>query len=128
MTRRCRAAANHGDLPDGWTKSLTHEVALALTMPPQSAEKLMWTAWELSARLPRTAELLARGEITFAKARAVNEALAPLTDADAAAAEALSAPELPGKTYGQAEKLAVAAALTVDPDAAARRRDEAERN
>src|ERR1700761_1660995 len=27
----------HGDLPDGWTKSLTHEVALALAMPPQSA-------------------------------------------------------------------------------------------
>ena len=37
----------HGDLPEGWTKSLTHEVALALAMPPQSAEKLMWTAWDL---------------------------------------------------------------------------------
>ena len=97
-------------------------------MPPQSAEKLMWTAWELSARLPQTVALLARGVITYAKARAVDDALAPLTDAGAATAEALIVPELPGKTYGQAEKLAVAAALTVDPGAAARRREEAERN
>ena len=34
----------HGDLPDGWTKSLAHEVALALAMPPQSVERLMQTA------------------------------------------------------------------------------------
>ncbi len=118
----------HGDLPNGWSKSLTHEVALALAMPPQSAEKLMWTAWELGARLPGTADLLARGAITYAKTRAVDDALAPLTDADAAAAEALIVPELPGKTYGQVEKLAVAAAMSVDPGAAARRREDAERN
>jgi hypothetical protein len=37
----------HGDLPDGWTKSLTHEVALALSMPAVSADKLMWLAWNL---------------------------------------------------------------------------------
>jgi hypothetical protein len=38
------------------------------------------------------------------------------------------APELPGKTFGQAEKLAVHAALTVDPASATRRREEAEQN
>ncbi|HVT69697.1 MAG TPA: hypothetical protein VHF26_18240, partial [Trebonia sp.] len=37
----------HGDLPDGWTRSLTHEVALALAMPAQSAETLLRTAWDL---------------------------------------------------------------------------------
>ena len=114
--------------PDGWSKSVTHEVALALAMPPQSAEKLMWTAWELGTRLPRIASLLERGVITFPKARVVDEALAALSDADAATAEALIAPELPGKTFDQTEKLAVQAALTVDPESAARRREEAERN
>ena len=122
------ARGYHGDLPDGWSRSLTHEVSLALAMPPQSAEKLMWTAWDLGARLPGTGALLAAGTLTYAKARAVGDALAALTDADAATAEAMIAPELPGKTYGQAEKLAVAAAMTVDPDSAVRRREEAERN
>jgi len=118
----------HGDLPDGWTKSLTHEVALALAMPPQSAEKLMWTAWDLLARLPGTGALLADGTLTLAKARAVYEALAPLTDEDAAKAEAMIVSELPGKTFGQAEKLALQAAITVDPGSASRRREDAERN
>jgi Domain of unknown function (DUF222) len=118
----------HGDLPDGWTKSLTHEAALALAMPPQSAEKLMWTAWNLRARLPETGALLAHGALTLAKARAVDEALSQLTDEDAAEAEAMIVPQLPGKTFGQAEKLAVQAALTVDPESATRRRAEAERN
>jgi hypothetical protein len=118
----------HGDLPDGWSKSLTHEAALALAMPPQSAEKLMWTAWDLSARLLETGALLAAGAITPPKARAVQEALAQLADQDAAQAEAMIVPELPGKTFGQTEKLAVQAAVTVDPQSATRRREEAERN
>ncbi|HEY3883228.1 MAG TPA: DUF222 domain-containing protein [Trebonia sp.] len=118
----------HGDLPDGWSKSLTHEVALGLAMPPQSAEKLMWTAWDLHARLPETGRLLEAGVITLPKARAVQEALAPLSDADAARAEAVIAPHLPGKTFGQTEKLAAQAAVTADPGSAARRREEAERN
>jgi hypothetical protein len=42
----------HGDLPDGWTRSLTHEVALALSMPAVSADKLMWLASNLQAVLP----------------------------------------------------------------------------
>jgi hypothetical protein len=65
----------HGDLPEGWTKSLTHEVALALSMPAASADKLMWLAWNLQALLPGTGDLLASGDLTIAKARAVDTAL-----------------------------------------------------
>ena len=36
--------------------------------------------------------------------------------------------ELPGKTYGQAEKLALRAAIAVDPESATRRREDAERH
>jgi hypothetical protein len=117
----------HGDLPDGWTKSLTHEVALALSMPAGSADKLMWLAWNLQALLPGTGALLAGGDLTLAKARAVDGALNLLSDQDAAAAETMIVPELPGKTYGQVQKLAVQAAITVDPQAATRRRQDAER-
>ena len=118
----------HGDLPDGWTKSLAHEVALALSMPAVSADRLLWLAWDLEGRLPGVGGLLAAGKLTAAKAKAVGEALQQLSDEDAAAAEALILPELPGKTYGQVVKLAVHAAVTVDPDSAARRREDAERD
>jgi Domain of unknown function (DUF222) len=117
-----------GDLPEGWTKSLTHEVAAALSMPAVSAEQLMWLAWDLRARLPGTGALLAAGALTYGKARAVQVALQQLTDEDAAAAEAMIVPELPGKTHGQVARLAEAAAVTVDPGSAARRREDAEKN
>jgi Domain of unknown function (DUF222) len=118
----------HGDLPEGWTKSLTHEVAAALSMPVVSADRLMWLAWDLEGRLPGVGGLLAAGELTGSKAKAVSEALQQLTNEDAAAAEAMIRPDLPGKTYGQVVKLAVEAALSVDPESATRRREDAERN
>jgi hypothetical protein len=118
----------HGDLPAGWTKSLTHEVAQALSMPAVSADRLMWLAWDLEGRLPGTGALLAAGVLTTSKAQAVDEALQQLSGEDAAAAEAMILPDLPGKTYGQAVKLAVQAAITVDPESATRRRQDAERN
>src|SRR6185437_13965622 len=54
---------HHGDLPDGWTSSLTREVALALAMSAQSAENMMWLAWDLQARLPGVGRLLADGTL-----------------------------------------------------------------
>ncbi|MGH3295851.1 MAG: DUF222 domain-containing protein [Trebonia sp.] len=114
-------------MPDGWTKSLTHQVALALSMPAGSADTLMWLAWNLHALLPGTGTLLADGDLTLAKARAVDGALNLLSGRDAAAAEAMIVPELPGKTYGQVQRLAVQAAITVDPQAATKRRQDAER-
>jgi hypothetical protein len=117
-----------GDLPEGWTRSLTHEVALALSMPAASAERLMWLAWNLQALLPGTGDLLAAGELTLAKARAVDTAMNLLSPEDAARAEAMIVPELPGKTYGQVHQLATQAALTVDPQAGTRRRQDAERH
>jgi hypothetical protein len=118
----------HGDLPEGWTKSLTHEVAAALSMPVVSADRMMWLAWDLASRLPGVGGLLAAGALTSSKAKAVNEALQQLTNDDAAAADAMILADLPGKTYGQVVKLAVQAAITVDPESATRRREDAERN
>jgi len=116
-----------GDLPEGWTKSLTYEAAAALAVSVTSAENLMWLAWDLQAQLPRTGELLAGGDLTLAKARAIDQAFNPLTDEDTAAAEAMIMPDLAGKTHAQVAKLAEQAAITVDPESAARRREEAER-
>ena len=49
-----------------------------------------------------------------------------MTDADAASAEALILSQLAGKTYPQVLRLAEQAALTVDPELAQRRREQAQ--
>ena len=118
----------HGDLPDEWSKSLTTDVALALAMSPVSAEKLMQTAWDLGALLPGIGRLLEDGTLTYTKARVINDALELLSEPDKAAAEAMIADRLAGKTYGQVEKIAAQAAITVDPGLAERTREHAERN
>ena len=117
----------HGDLPDTWDDSLDHELAAALGMAAQTANKLAWLAWELQARLPGIGARLADGTITNSKARAVAEELAVLSDDDAAQAEALILDKLAGKTQGQITKLAAQAACTVDPDGAQKRRERAEK-
>ena len=118
----------HGDLPDEWSKSLTTEIALALAMSPVSAEKLMQTAWDLGALLPGIGALLEDGTLTYPKARAVSDALELLSEEDKARAEAMIADRLAGKTFGQVDKIAAQAAITVDPGLAERAREHAERN
>lgn len=86
----------HGDLPDQWSDSLNHELALALAMSVQSAEKTALTAWELGARLPGIADLLADGTLTYSKAKLIAKTFQWLSDENAARAEAMILPQLPG--------------------------------
>ncbi len=88
----------------------------------------MQTAWDLGALLPGIGALLEDGTLTYAKARVVNDALELLGEPDKAAAEAMIADRLAGKTYGQVESIAARAAITVDPGLAERAREHAERN
>jgi hypothetical protein len=123
-----RKVGRHGDLPDEWSPSLRHELALALACPVQSAETTAWLAWERQARLPRIGALLDDGTLTLPKARAVIETFKYLTDADAATAESLIAGQLADKTYTQVLRLAERAALTVDPELGERRRQQAQKS
>src|SRR5512146_867936 len=111
----------------GWDDSLTYEIAAALAMGPASAGNLAHLAHALGTRLPGIGRLLAGGVVTRAKARLVAQVFEPLTEDEAARAEALIMGELAGKTYPQAERLAWRAALAVAPDVAERRRKKAER-
>jgi hypothetical protein len=119
------------DLPDGWDDSLNYEIAAALAMGPVSAGNLAGLAWTLGTRLPGIGRLLARGTLTKAKAKAkaklIVATFAPLTESEAARAEALILGELAGKTWFQVERLARRAALAIAPDIAERRRTNAER-
>ena len=105
-------------------------MAPALALSIQSADKLLRTARELGARLPGIGRLLADGTLTVPKAGLVAETFEGLSDADAARAEELLIPELTGttgKTFAQIERLAAGIADAVDPEAAERRREDAER-
>ena len=108
--------------------SLRYELAGALACSTQSAESTASLAWQLGARLPGIGARLDDGTLTGPKARAVAETFEQLTDPDAAAAEALIADQLAGKTYTQVLRLAEQAALTVDPGLAERRREHAQKN
>jgi hypothetical protein len=112
-------------LPDGWEDSLNYEIAGALAMGPQSAQSLASLAWALGMRLPGTGRLLAGGVLTQPKARLIVTVFEPLSEEEAAHAEALILPELEGKTYFQVQRLAWRAALAVAPDVAGRRRSRA---
>jgi hypothetical protein len=120
-------APRHGDLPDEWSPSLRHGLAGALACSVQSAETTAWLAWEQQARLPGIGASLDNGTLTLAKARAIIETFKYLTDGDAARAEALILDRLAGKTYTQVLRLAEQAALTVDPELATRRREQAQK-
>ena len=95
---------------------------------PSRPRRTASLAWQLQARLPGIAARLDDGTLTCAKARAITETFEQLTDPDAAAAEALIADQLAGKTYTQVLRLAEQAALTVDPDLAERRREHAQKS
>jgi hypothetical protein len=119
------ARPRHGDLPDQWSDSLNHELALALAVSVQSAERTALTAWELGARLPGIAALHADGTLTYPKAKLIAETFQWLGDEDAAMAEAMIIPQLTGttgKTWSQVMNLAARIASQVDPGLAERRR------
>jgi hypothetical protein len=115
-------------LPDAWDETVTHEVSAELGISPQAADKLIWLAWALEARIPRIGAALKAGIIDYLKAKIIAEETAVLDDAHLAEAEEMIlAAGLAGKTPGQIGRIAARAVVTVDPDGARRRREEAER-
>jgi hypothetical protein len=116
-----------GELPDMWEDGLTHELAAALGISLQAADKLALLAWELEARLPGIGVKLTDGIIDVVKARIIVDEFAVLDDKRAAEAGKLIVDELAGATPGQIGKLAARLVDTVDPDGSRKRRERAER-
>jgi hypothetical protein len=115
-------------LPDAWDEGTEHELAAQLGISLQAADSLVGLAWTLEARLPRIGAALEAGVIDYVKARAIAAETSVLDDAHVAAAEELIvAAGLAGKTPGQIGKIAARAVVTVDPDGARRRREQAEK-
>ena len=124
-----KQAATRGGQPAGWSKFCADEVAVALALSRRSAERMVPLAHDLATRLPLTRQALAEGIIGDYKAQVIAEATRVLGDAAAAGAEAaVVLHQVTGKTPGQIRAAIGRAVIKADPEAARRRREEAEKD
>ncbi|WP_410665904.1 DUF222 domain-containing protein, partial [Amycolatopsis sp. lyj-84] len=117
---RFRALAQLNRHRDG-ARSVTQEVAFALSLVDNHAGAMVAAAEALTTRLPRTLGLMDQGKVDGFGAMKVAAATAWLSDDNALAADALLEDRLPDKNSGQIRKAASHAALTVDREGAAHR-------
>ena len=103
------------------------EVAAALTLTCRSADRLLHLAAALT-RLPAAAAALAAGRIDMPKAIAFTDELSGLGDVAAAAVAAVTAPDAAALTTSELRRLLRRTVLAIDPDAARKRREKAQKN
>ena len=128
-TTPAAGGARRDRIPAGWGKFCADELAVAMAISRPAAERMLALAYDLAARLPRTAQALHEGVIDAYKAQIIAEATRVLDDAAAAAAEAaILGAGVAGKTPGQIRAAAGRAVLQADPAAARKRREEAQKD
>ncbi len=123
--RRRAYAAAAGDLRP--CDHIGDEVAAALTLTCRAADRLVSLAAAI-ARLPAVGAALAAGRIDLPKAIIFTSELAGLGGVEAAAVAALVAADAPGLTTGQLRGVLHRAVLALDPDAARKRREKAQKD
>ena len=101
------------------------ELAFELHLTPQSAKEQMGYAAAVSARLPAAFAALGAGRIHPVHLRIIEEETSFLSDADAAAADAVLAQTAPGQTFGELRRAAHKLILNLDPGAARKRKEAA---
>lgn len=122
------APARPGAFPEQMSEFISDEIAAALALSGQAASACLDLALDLALRLPGTARALREGVIDYLKARIIAEATKVLSDEDARAVEARILAAAGRQTTGQLRAALARAVLSVDPEAAARRREEAQRD
>src|ERR1700761_861824 len=122
------APAPPGQIPAQVSEFASDEVAAALTLSAQTAGTYSDLALDLATRLPATFHALHHGIIDHLKARVIAEATRVLTDDQAREVEARIFPRAGQQTSGQLRAAVARAVQAVDPEAAARRRAEAQKD
>jgi len=120
-----RSHATRAGKPAPWDSFCADELAVALAISRNAADRALALAHDLAVRLPQTSRALGEGVLSWYKAQVIAESTRVLNDAGAAAAEALVVPDLAGKTPAQIRAAIGRAVLTADPEAARKRREEA---
>src|ERR1700677_3309902 len=114
-------------MPSMWQATLIDEIALVLRSGQGSADKLAALAWTLEVRLPLTGAALDAGILNASLARMIADQTSVLSDEDARAAEAAVAGWWAGRTWPRLRRRLAAAVISIDPDGAAKRREESTR-
>jgi hypothetical protein len=123
----CKGKLLPGRMPEAWNEHAAGELAVQLRLSRQAAGDVIWLAHALAAKLPRTSAALRDGVIDLAKARIIAVLCNLLTPAEARAAEAIlfGDPGVGEMTWGMIRDRIARAVITVNPKAAARRREDA---
>ena len=121
--------ATDSRLPWAWDDRLAREIALELRVSVPAAQKQLWTAWALEARLPGIGKALEQGRLDAGRARMVVEETNVLGNPGqlAAAEELILAGLGKCKTWMDLLRLVQRAVVTVDPDGARKRREQEEK-
>ena len=122
------AATPPGEFPAQLSEFISDEIAAALTLSGRAATAYLDLALDLAIRLPRTARALREGVIDHLRARIIADATQVLTDAQARDVEARIFPRAGQQTSGQLRGSVARAVQAVDPEAAAKRRTEAQKD
>jgi Domain of unknown function (DUF222) len=122
------APAMPGRFPAQLSEFISDEVAAALTLSRRTADAYLDLALDLALRLPATARALHEGIIDYPKARLISGLTRILSDEDARAVEARILPAAGDQTTAQLRAAVSRAVIAVDPEAATRRRQEAQKD
>ncbi len=116
-----------GRMPEACSEHAAGELAVQLRLSRQAAGDLLWLAHALTAKLPRTSAALRDGVIDLPKAQTIALLCNLLTPAEARAAEAIlfADPGVGEMTRGMIRDRIARAVITVNPQAAAKRREDA---
>jgi Domain of unknown function (DUF222) len=125
QARACEAVPSiSGEFPSQISQFTSDEVAAALVLSGPSAGRHLDLALDLAIRLPRTNQALHTGVIDLLRARILAEVTQALDADGAARAEAMILSKAANMTPGQLRTAIARAVLTVDPEAAQRRREQ----
>jgi uncharacterized protein DUF222 len=122
------APAPPESFPDRLSEFVGDEIAAALTLTARTADAYLELALDLATRLPRTARALHEGVIDYPRARLIADLTRVLSDEDARVVETQMLPTAGQQTTGQLRAALARAVLAVDPEAATRRREQAQRD
>src|SRR6201996_2542668 len=117
-----------GQFPDQISEFASDEVAAALTLTSRAADGHTELALDLAIRLPATFRAHHAGLIDFPRVRLIADATRVLSDIDARRVETQVLARAAGQTTGQLRAALARAGLAADPQAAARRREEAQKD
>jgi hypothetical protein len=114
-----------GKVPGSWAEFTDQELASVLAESRHAAEAMLDLADDLDIKLPGTRALFRAGLISRYQAQIIAAACRPLDPAEARAAEAMVLDRAPALTPGGLRSAIARAVMTVNPQKAKKRREQA---